>query len=148
MLYKLGEDLDCDVKRLKFQLRQSIFQVDEWDANYLWLFENTMDLYSFKDLEGLVNSVFNHYRNQANYDTNILKILAKIAVKYLFICQEYKREDFEDKKAIDFLVGMPVDSEIFFEKIEGQYFKAKLDKNQKLMEEITDFCKRIYYKEK
>lgn len=145
ILDRLGAEHHVDLNKLKMRLKHTILQIDEWDASYLWLFLNVMDLYSFNDLGSLIGSIFNHYKNRHNYNATALKILAGIAVKYLFICQGHKQAKGEIKKSLDLLEELPAYPEIFVEKLFGQYFKAKLNNNQELLNQVSIFLEKGNY---
>lgn len=77
ILSRLGENTDGDLKRKQVNLKHTLLRIDEWDASYLWLFLNVMDLYSFSDLEDLINSIYVHYRNRCDYSNAALKIFSR-----------------------------------------------------------------------
>ena len=47
------------------------------------------NFYKFKDLEGLVNAVFNGFQEAVDeYDDQTIKLLADVALNYLKICSK------------------------------------------------------------
>ncbi|WP_103662144.1 hypothetical protein [Lactobacillus sp. HT06-2] len=139
MLYRLDNVSVADLSKMQTNLKHTILQIDKWDASYLWLFLNMMDLYSFSDLEGLMSSIFNHYKNDDNYTNSSLKILAGIVVKYVFICKQHDLVEVEMQKNLEFLDELSHDPAIFVEKLFGQYFKAELDHNEQLKKATSWF---------
>lgn len=145
-LNELGQNtkisfLSPDVTRLKHDM----LQIENFDANYLWVFLNIMNYYEFTDLEGLMGSIFNKYRNSSEYDPTTLKFLVEIAVNYLKICYSYQDTKFEMKKAIDFVKSLPNIVDIFNEKLVITYFEVIINKDDKTAIEIFQLVQNIGY---
>ncbi|EEJ72946.1 helix-turn-helix domain-containing protein [Lactobacillus ultunensis] len=126
-------------------LKHDMLQIENWDANYLWVFLNIMNYYEFTDLEGLIGSIFNKYRNSSQYDPTTLKFLAEIAVNYLKICYSNQDTKFEMKKAIDFVKSLPNTVDIFNEKLVITYFESVINKEDKTAIEISQLAQNIGY---
>lgn len=122
------------VRKLKYNVLQS----GHWNKDSLWILLNTMDLYDFSDLQGLVNSVFNKFDDYKENDDQILQLLASIAVKYLNLGFEYKQLNHEMQKTIKFLKDLPASATIVLQKMLGSSFEAWYKgNNQKLMSNIS-----------
>lgn len=112
------DDLPIDMKA---SIKHSLFQTKKKTKDYLWILANSMQIYKFKDLEGLVNAVFNGFHEAVDeYDDQTIKLLADVALNYLKICSKNDHADQEKKKAIDYLNYLPNRSCIVAEKLEGK----------------------------
>lgn len=80
------DDLPIDMKA---SIKHSLFQTKKKTKDYLWILANSMQIYKFKDLEGLVNAVFNGFHEAVDeYDDQTIKLLADVALNYLKICSK------------------------------------------------------------
>ncbi|GAA3635167.1 hypothetical protein GCM10022297_12450 [Lactobacillus hamsteri] len=111
---------DKTVRKLKYNVLQS----GHWDKDSLWILLNTMDLYNFYDLQGLVDSIFNKFSDYKENDDQILQLLASIAVGYLNLGFEYTQLNHEMQKAIKFLKDLPASATIVLQKMLGSCFEA------------------------
>lgn len=107
---------------IRMQIKKTFWEMERWNANFLWIMSNVMEIYTFNDLEGLVNSVFHNFKNFPEYDNEIIKLLASIALNYLQICLlQSEVNEQEVKKSGAYLDKLPTISIIAFEKIKGKY---------------------------
>lgn len=129
----------------KKSLKHDILQFDKWDEESLWIFSNVMDLYKFSELQGMVNSIFNHFEKSEIYEGYSLELIALIAVRYLQLCFKQKNATLEIKKTCDYLKKLPCSNRIFFFKLAGNYYKAMSDGNQKDARNISELIKDCGY---
>lgn len=99
------------------ELRNSIFKIEHWDEDSLWIFVNTMDLYPLSDLQGLTNSIFLKYKKQDIFEDRLLQLLADITVRYLSFCVKDDRLEHEFNYAMEFLNQLPSSTLIMIQKM-------------------------------
>lgn len=136
MLAELNGSVRRFPSRIKRELKYNVLQIGEWDTNSLWILAHSMILYKFKDLEGLVGSVFNKFKNPKDYDDQVLRLVALITVNYLQICLKQKEASYEIEKALTYLKELPNLPVIMLEKMAGEYFSTKIRNNQEALKEI------------
>lgn len=136
MIAELTDDVRCFPSRIKRELKYNVLQIGEWDSNSLWILAHSMILYKFKDLEGLVGSVFNKFKNPKDYDDQVLRLVALGAVNYLQICLKQKEANYEIEKTLAYLKELPNLPVIMLEKMAGEYFSAKMHDDHETLKEI------------
>ena len=62
------DDLPIDMKA---SIKHSLFQTKKKTKDYLWILANSMQIYKFKDLEGLVNGYLES-KSSKKFSTDIL----------------------------------------------------------------------------
>lgn len=133
------DDLPIDMKA---SIKHSLFQTKKKTKDYLWILANSMQIYKFKDLEGLVNAVFNGFHEAVDeYDDQTIKLLADVALNYLKICSKNDHADQEKKKVIDYLNYLPNRSCIVAEKLEGKRLIAIQESDYQKAKKIFNLIK-------
>lgn len=110
------------------KLKYHLFKNWHWDNNSLWIFSLSMNLYNFHELQGIVDSIFNHYQTNTD-DEERLEILSNIAVSYLVLCDQKEDHD-EVQRSINFLNHLPSSALIALQKLVGQAFAAKYQRDK------------------
>ncbi len=142
MYAKLNNQLEKFPKNSKARIKKVFWQMKQWNTDSLWIFSNVMEIYSFKDLEGLVNSVFHNFSEPAKYEDEVVKLLATISLNYLEICLSQKNIDNREvKKANTYLKNLPAIPIIAFEKTKGVYIVAVHRHDQKTVRKIARVLK-------
>lgn len=138
---KLNEFPASTIRKLKY----NVFQSGYWDEDSLWILLNSMNLYNFSDLQGLVDSVINRFADYKENNEEILQLLASIAVNYLEICFEKVQSDHEIKRTIHFLKNLPSSSTIVLQKMIGSCFEAKYKRNNKKLKNSVSLLITLGY---
>ncbi|WP_431463208.1 helix-turn-helix transcriptional regulator [Lactobacillus crispatus] len=137
MSAKLKDELDSFPMGIKIKIKKIFWQIKHWNSNSLWIFSNVMEIYKFKDLEGLVNSVFHSFSSPLEYEDEVIKLLAIISLNYLKICLKQPRIDKEEvKKASIYLEKLPAVPIISFEKIQVAHLLGHYKENHRLAKVI------------
>ena len=56
MIAKVEGNLTGFPSQVKAEIKKTFWELESWNVNSLWVISNTMEIYDFDDLEGLVNS--------------------------------------------------------------------------------------------
>lgn len=147
MIAKLDHKLLEIDPQIEADLRRCILGIDSWDADFLWIFANSMYIYELNDIDGLIKSIFEKYSCpvKADCDADTLKILAMITVNYMKMCLKERNGKTEFQLAEKFLNALPATDDIFLEKCAGAYFKAKQVKNVQEQKRITSLLSNSGY---
>lgn len=130
---------------VKNNLKHDILQFDKWDEESLWIFSNVMDLYNFSELQGMVNSIFNHYKKSKMCEEYSLQLIALIAVQYLHLCSKQGNAVLEIKKTCNYLEKLPYVNKIFLFKLIGSYYKAMSNGDNESADNILQLVKDCGY---
>ena len=80
----LKKQIDQISENIKRQVRQIVFDSDEWSESTLQIFAMTMMIYAPEDMDFLINSIFRTYRhNVSNLSGQLQEIMSAIAINYL-----------------------------------------------------------------
>ena len=125
MIAKVEGNLTGFPSQVKAEIKKTFWELESWNVNSLWVISNSMEIFDFYDLEGLVYCVFRNFSDFHDYDDEIIKLLAKITLNYLEIClsQDNVNEQ-EVERTQKYLNKLPSTSIAAFEKIKGNYFLA------------------------
>ncbi|NRN92823.1 helix-turn-helix domain-containing protein [Lactobacillus helveticus] len=137
MIAKLNGNQSNFSSQIKADIKKTFWELESWNPNSLWVLSNTMEIYDFDDLEGLVNSVFHKFNDFDDYDDEVIKLLATITLNYLEIClsQDNINEQ-EVNRTKNYLNKLPSTSTVAFEKVKGNYFLALHHSDYKIAEKI------------
>lgn len=128
LLSKMGEPGYSLSDSKKRNLKYNIFKLGKWDLDSLWIFSMSMNLYSFEELTGLVNSIFNKCVCHENDDNYFVTLLANIATRYARVCYQ-KKQLKELEIAVNYLNHLPASKIIMLQKLTALYFQNKLKHN-------------------
>ena len=137
MIAKLNGNQSNFSSQIKANIKKIFWEMESWNPNSLWVLSNTMEIYDFDDLEGLVNSVFHKFNDFDDYDDEVIKLLATITLNYLEIClsQDNINEQ-EVNRTKNYLNKLPSTSPVAFEKVKGNYLLAVDQSDYKIAEKI------------
>ena len=133
LIAKLENKTD-EYEKLREKFKKYIYHLDKWDEDSLWILSYTMFVYDFSDLEGVVDSIFNKYQHDRVNDSEIVYLLAQIAVNYLKICSKQDKVKAQVQKTLTFLDALPNISEIALYKMYGICYQSNNHNN---------YCKEI-----
>lgn len=136
----LRKQTDQISEKIKQQVRQVIFNSEEWNETNLQIFAMTMIIYEPEDMDLLVNSIFKAYRNVSDLSDYLQELLSAIAINYLANVYVQKRK--ANLAAIyDFISKLPEVPRNAFVKIVANYYRACFKGEQNEAKQIINFLK-------
>lgn len=146
MIHELRGTIDEFPQPMLNNLKYNVLEMGAWDENALWTLSYSMVLYDYHDLRGLVDSIFNRFKEQKELDRRTVKLLARLTINYLAVCLKQKHSLIEMRKSIRFIANLPNDANIVTEKAIALRVKAMLNGEQKQADEIGEILKEVISK--
>ena len=137
----LKKQIDQISENIKRQVRQIVFDSDEWSESTLQIFAMTMMIYVPEDMDFLINSIFRTYRhNVSNLSGRLQEIMSAIAINYL--ANVYVQRGKIDLNLIyDFISKLPEIPRNAFAKIVANYYHYCFDGKNEEADQIIEFMK-------
>lgn len=137
----LKKQIDQISENIKRQVRQIVFDSDEWSESTLQIFAMTMMIYAPEDMDFLINSIFRTYRhNVSNLSGRLQEIMSAIAINYL--ANVYVQRGKIDLNLIyDFISKLPEIPRNAFAKIVANYYHYCFDGKNEKADQIIEFMK-------
>lgn len=137
----LKKQIDQISENIKRQVRQIVFDSDEWSESTLQIFAMTMMIYAPEDMDFLINSIFRTYRhNVSNLSGRLQEIMSAIAINYL--ASVYVQRGKIDLNLIyDFISKLPEIPRNAFAKIVANYYHYCFDGKNEEADQIIEFMK-------
>ena len=129
MLYKAKKEPEALSQKSKKIIKKFLLEVETWDENSLWVIANSLDIYSLKEIKGIINWILDSEKNFIKYTDYQIKLLAQICVNYL---QLYCKDDQAQKqvqKVYEYLAQLPNRSVIFYEKAYAKSIQKECNEN-------------------
>lgn len=125
-----------DVKRIK----NRIFKTENWTEDELRLLAIAMPIFNIDELNFIISSIFDRYKNINELSNSLREKISAIAVNFLeysYRCQNGKNKYTE--KAIKVLDTLDEEPKNCFAKIMEQYYKNLFDDNKEKAQNIINF---------
>lgn len=137
----LKKQIDQISENIKRQVRQIVFDFDEWSESTLQIFAMTMMIYAPEDMDFLINSIFRTYRhNVSNLSGRLQEIMSAIAINYLANVYVQRRK-IDLNLIYDFISKLPEIPRNAFAKIVANYYHYCFDGKNKEADQIIEFMK-------
>lgn len=137
-------DLAKVSKETRRKIKKEIAKIDEWNAKSVWNLIFAMPLYQTENLAFFMDELFAKFEQKNDVSDEMLDALANAALFYLEICYR-KNEIVEGKKAIKFISGLENTIQLLMPKLMGQYYLARLKKDQITAAKIGHLLKMSGY---
>lgn len=137
----LKKQIDQISENIKRQVRQIVFDSDEWSESTLQIFAMTMMIYAPEDMDFLINSIFRTYRhNVSNLSGQLQEIMSAIAINYLANVYVQRRK-IDLNLIYDFISKLPEIPRNAFAKIVANYCHYCFDGKNEEVDQIIEFMK-------
>ena len=137
----LKKQIDQISENIKRQVRQIVFDSDEWSESTLQIFAMTMMIYAPEDMDFLINSIFRTYRhNVSNLSGQLQEIMSAIAINYLANVYVQRRK-IDLNLIYDFISKLPEIPRNAFAKIVANYYHYCFDGKNEEVDQIIEFMK-------
>ena len=137
----LKKQIDQISENIKRQVRQIVFDSDEWSESTLQIFAMTMMIYAPEDMDFLINSIFRTYRhNVSNLSGRLQEIMSAIAINYLANVYVQRRK-IDLNLIYDFISKLPEIPRNAFAKIVANYYHYCFDGKNEEADQIIEFMK-------
>ncbi len=137
----LKKQIDQISENIKRQVRQIVFDSDEWSESTLQIFAMTMMIYAPEDMDFLINSIFRTYRhNVSNLSGQLQEIMSAIAINYLANVYVQRRK-IDLNLIYDFISKLPEIPRNAFAKIVSNYYHYCFDGKNEEVDQIIEFMK-------
>lgn len=137
----LKKQIDQISENIKRQVRQIVFDSDEWSESTLQIFAMTMMIYAPEDMDFLINSIFRTYRhNVSNLSGQLQEIMSAIAINYLANVYVQRRK-IDLNLIYDFISKLPEIPRNAFAKIVANYYHYCFDCKNEEVDQIIEFMK-------
>lgn len=137
----LKKQIDQISENIKRQVRQIVFDSDEWSESTLQIFAMTMMIYAPEDMDFLINSIFRTYRhNVSNLSGRLQEIMSAIAINYLANVYVQRRK-IDLNLIYDFISKLPEIPRNTFAKIVANYYHYCFDGKNEEADQIIEFMK-------
>lgn len=137
----LKKQIDQISENIKRQVRQIVFDSDEWSESTLQIFAMTMMIYAQEDMDFLINSIFRTYRhNVSNLSGRLQEIMSAIAINYLANVYVQRRK-IDLNLIYDFISKLPEIPRNAFAKIVANYYHYCFDGKNEEADQIIEFMK-------
>lgn len=137
----LKKQIDQISENIKRQVRQIVFDSDEWSESTLQIFAMTMMIYAPEDMDFLINSIFRTYRhNVSNLSDRLQEIMSAIAINYLANVYVQRRK-IDLNLIYDFISKLPEIPRNAFAKIVANYYHYCFDGKNEEADQTIEFMK-------
>ncbi|PKZ86734.1 helix-turn-helix domain-containing protein [Lactobacillus crispatus] len=137
----LKKQIDQISENIKRQVRQIVFDSDEWSESTLQIFAMTMMIYAPEDMDFLINSIFRTYRhNVSNLSGQLQEIMSAIAINYLANVYVQRRK-IDLNLIYDFISKLPEIPRNALAKIVANYYHYCFDGKNEEADQIIEFMK-------
>lgn len=137
----LKKQIDQISENIKRQVRQIVFDSDEWSESTLQIFAMTMMIYAPEDMDFLINSIFRTYRhNVSNLSGRLQEIMSAIAINYLANVYVQRRK-IDLNLIYDFISKLPETPRNAFAKIVANYYHYCFDGKNEEADQTIEFMK-------
>lgn len=122
-------------KDLIKNLKNFVFQYNEWDAKALQIFRETMRVYDLDELSFLINSILGKYPEPDKLAVNLQEIIGAICVNYLDICYEFDQKELISRPLL-YLKKIPASKQVLLIKILANYYEAIFSRDSQTSRQI------------
>lgn len=148
LVYKLvNAELTHQVNQLspalKRKVKTDLLQIGNWNTESLWKLGIALPLYNIDELDFLIKSVFEYYRD-SKFKADELIAIANLMIGYLKECYKNGRLDLIKQVKVD-LNKLPTSTLLALPKILINYYLALLEENVQKAIRIEDVLKKCGY---
>lgn len=148
LVYKLvNAELTHQVNQLspalKRKVKTNLLQIGNWNGESLWKLGIALPLYNIDELDFLIKSVFEYYRD-SKFKADELIAIANLMICYLKECYKNGRLDLIKQVKVD-LNKLPTSTLLALPKILINYYLALLEENVQKAIRIEDVLKKCGY---
>lgn len=138
----LKKDLKIILDEMKEKVKNSLFQKENWNDDYLFTLTNSLAAFDIETSSELVHKALKKYSKKEQLTKNIVYLLSSICVNYLSLVYfNHSRTAVRDE-AISFLQALPEQPENCFAKIMANYYEAMFNNDQLKINSILTFMEK------